>query len=342
MLHIFNSDPDVLVVGTASDGEEALQAVERSKPDVVTMDIHMPKMDGFDATRRIMAQHPTPIVIVSGSPDTAEKLLAFRAIEAGALAILPRSVGPGHPEYEKNSAELVRTVKLMAEVKVVRRWNRNRNETAAPKRNHSSSDLIHKPNIAIVAIGASTGGPQVLQAIVSKLPADFPVPILVVQHIAAGFADGFVDWLAQSTHLPVKLAEQGELARPGTVYVAPDGVHLKAGPNGRLLLGHDLPENGLRPSVALLFRSVAEHYGPRTVAVLLSGMGKDGAAELKDLRERGATTIAQNRASSVVHGMPGEAIRLGAASYVLSPEEIAPTLVEVVRRSNSRERASNE
>jgi two-component system chemotaxis response regulator CheB len=256
--------------------------------------------------------------------------MAFRAIEAGALAALPVAAGIGHPEHEESAAELVRTVKLMSEVKVVRRWARHRVETSRPSVSLGLNLPITDAEIAVVAIGASTGGPQALQSIVSGLPGDFPVPVLIVQHIAIGFIDGFVNWLGQSSRLPVRLAAHGEVTLPGNIYVAPDGYHLKAGSNRRLLLSAEEPENGLRPAVASLFRSVAKCYGCSAVGVLLSGMGKDGALELKLMKEQGAVTIAQNMESSVVHGMPGEAIKLGAATYILPPERIACLLGSLV------------
>lgn len=330
LVHILGSDADLEVVGTAEDGEEALEVVERTRPDVITMDVHMPKMNGFDATRRIMETHPTPIVIVSGTPDLAETTKAFRALEAGALAVLERPAGIGHPEQEANAAELIRTVKLMAEVKVVRRWARARPPEVLPAPSLPAELGIPAANIAVVAVGASTGGPPVLQNILSRLAASFPVPVLVVQHIAAGFTQGFVEWLGQSSHLPVHVAIQSEQALPGHVYVAPEGLHMKAGAGGQIRLSQEEPENGLRPAVAALFRSVAKVYGEQAAGVLLTGMGKDGAQELKLMRDQGAVTIAQDRESSVVHGMPGHAIGLGAATYVLSPEKIALALTSLV------------
>jgi len=329
LVHILGSDSDILVVGTANDGEEAIAAAERWQPDVITMDIHMPKLDGIEATRRIMETHPTPIVIVSGSTDPHEVATTFRATEAGALAVLRRPAGLGHPDHEATVRDLVRTVKLMSEVKVVRRWPRGARGVATP--------LLQVPDLGralnkvnAVAIGASTGGPPVLQRILAALPKDFPVPILVVQHMAAGFIQGFVEWLAQSSSLPIHIATQAEYLLPGHVYVAPDDFQMKLGQGARIILARDPPENGLRPSVSALFRSLAEVYGGEVVACLLTGMGRDGAEELKLLRSKGATTFAQDKDSSVVHGMPGEAIRLDAASFVLPPEKIAAALISLV------------
>ena len=334
LLDILRSDPEIAVVGTAETGEEALEAVERTRPDVITMDVHMPKMNGFDATRRIMESHPTPIVIVS-AVDMADAAKAFWAIEAGALAVLQRPYGMGHPAHDKTVAELVQTVKVMSEVKVIRRWPRLRPVEVQP--NVSPSTEFRLPpsqtQIRVVAVGASTGGPPVLQGILAALPRDFPVPVLLVQHIAPGFTQGFADWLAQSSSLPVQVAVHGQPALPGHVYVAPDGFHLAITAPGRIRLNPDEPENGLRPSVSHLFRSVAHAYGPRAIGVLLTGMGKDGALELKLMKEQGAVTIAQDRDTSVVHGMPGEAIKLGGATYVLPPEKIRIALTSLVSRN---------
>jgi two-component system chemotaxis response regulator CheB len=189
--------------------------------------------------------------------------------------------------------------------------------------------------IRLIGIGASTGGPPVLRTILSGLPKDFSVPIFIVQHMARGFLPGMVDWLSQTTGLGVHIAAHGDEPLAGHAYVAPDDFHLAADARGHIRLAREAAENGLRPAVSYLFRSLAEGCGPSAVGVLLTGMGKDGAAELKQMRDRGAFTIAQDRDSSVVHGMPGEAIELGAASQVLPPERIAGALIAQVARKRS-------
>lgn len=325
LVHILSTDPGIRVIGTANDGEEAIEDVARMQPDVITMDIHMPKVDGLEATRRIMETHPTPIVIVSGSTDRHDVAMTFQATEAGALAILRRPAGIGHPDYESTAAELISTVKLMSEVKVVRRWPWTRREPVLQQ--PAGVGVGRTPaKVKVIAIGASTGGPPVLQAILAALPKDIPAPVLIVQHMASGFIRGFVEWLAMSSSMPVHLAMDGEYIVPGHVYVAPDEFQMKVEHGGKIVLTHDLPENGLRPSVSYLFRSVAEAYGGDAAAVILTGMGRDGADELRLLKEKGAVTFAQDKESSVVHGMPGEAIKLGAAMLVLPPEKIAAVL----------------
>ena len=182
-------------------------------------------------------------------------------------------------------------------------------------------------DVAIIAIGASTGGPPVIAQILSRLSPGFRAPIIVVQHIAVDFAAGFAEWLAMLSGLPVHLAKGGEFPLPGHVYVAPDDLHLRVGSRGELQVANDAQRNGLRPSVGILFRSVAEHFGRRAIGVLLTGMGRDGAEELKLMADSGAVTIAQDEESCIVFGMPAEAIRLGAARYVLPPQKIAELLI---------------
>jgi len=329
LVSLLRADPTVRVVGIAGDGEEALQAVGRCRPDVVTMDIHMPKMDGLEATRRMMETHPVPIVVITGSHAPKEVAATFRVMEAGALVVLPRPTGPGHPDHDATTREFVQTVKLMSEVKVVRRWARAHRTAAEGAARERSFPRCTTSDVKLIAIGASTGGPLVLQTILSGLPQGFSVPVLIVQHMVADFIPGFTEWLDQTCHRPVHVAKHGEPILPGHAYAAPGGHQIKVDAGGRILLTQDEPENGHRPSVSYLFRSVAQVFGNRAVGVLLSGMGKDGAEELGLMRERGATTIAQDKESSVVHGMPGEAIQLDAAAYVLPPEKISAALTSL-------------
>jgi len=289
----------------------------------------MPVMDGLEATRRIMETQPTPIVVVSGSSTSKEVAITFRALEVGALAVVARPQGLGHPDYETTAKELVQTVKLMSEVKVVRRWPRLGKKTTAT----AQPEIKKTPaKIQVVAIGGSTGAPMVIRTILSELPKDFPVPVLIVQHMATGFIQGFVEWLASSSTLPVSIASDGEILLSGKAYVAPDGVHMEVRPDNRVVLNEEKSVSGLRPSVSHLFRSVAQVFGKNAIGVLLTGMGKDGAEELKLMKDNGATTIVQDKDSSIVFGMPGEAIKIGAATYVLPPGKIAPALMNLVNR----------
>jgi two-component system chemotaxis response regulator CheB len=327
---IFGHDPAFEVAGSAGDGIEAVDAVARLSPDVITMDIQMPRMDGLEATRKIMETKPTPIVILSGNLDAEEVASSFRAMEAGALVAMAKPRGVAHPEHETDVANLVRVVKLMAEIKVVKRWP-PRVAKGKPQPLWQAAVGPAQTNRQVVAIGSSTGGPVVINTILSGLPPGFPLPVLIVQHMAPGFIQGFADWLNITSRLPVHIASQNELVLPGHVYIAPDGFQMLAKHDGRISLIQNAPENGQCPSVSALFRSVATVYGEKAVGIILTGMGNDGARELKLMKDRGAITIAQDRESSVIFGMPGEAVKLDAAVYELPPEKIVNYLISSFR-----------
>jgi two-component system chemotaxis response regulator CheB len=331
LAHLLSSDPDIQVVGFANSGYEAIELVRLKKPDVITMDIHMPGMDGYEATRTIMETVPTPIVIVSGSGKTKEVAETFRYLEAGALAVVIRPPGFEDPQFTTSRKELIQTVKLMSEVKVVKRFPRSRKEQIKPLRLVQTFENDLK-RIQVIAIGASTGGPMALQIILSRLPGDLPVPVLIVQHIAAGFVKGFKEWLSSTSGIKLKIAEDGEHILAGVGYIAPDNFHMGISRGNKISLIDLPPENGLKPSISYLFRSVAQSIGPNALGVLLTGMGKDGADELKAMKEKGAFTVVQNEESSVVFGMPGEALRIGAADQALFPERIA----EILAKSGSK------
>ena len=326
LAHVLGGAPRIEVIGTASDGEEAVREAERLRPDVIVMDIHLPGMDGFAATRMIMETAPTRIVMATATSDANEVAANFRAIDAGALAVLAKPRGPGHPQFAAAADELVRTVRVMSEVPVVRRWPRP-GAAAAVSAAPSPSSAIR-----IVVAGASTGGPIALKELLTGLPKDLPVPILVVQHISDSFVEGFAQWLGDSSGYTVRVATDGEEARPGVAYVAPSGRHMQVRSPGLVELVDGPKEHGVKPSVSVLFRSVAAAFGAAAAAVLLTGMGRDGAQELKRLRDGGSVTFAQDRESSVVFGMPGAAVALGAAQYVLPPQKIARVLAGFVAR----------
>lgn len=332
LVHLLSAEPGMKVVGALEDGHAAVDFVAASRPDVVVMDIHMPGLDGFQATRRIMETTPVPIVICSATTDPTSVAITFRALEAGAVACVLKPVSREARDYATLSRGLLQTVRLMSEVKVVRRWPR-RVPGGAAARNQTEQ------GVRLVGIGASTGGPQVLQTILASLPKEFPVPVIVVQHISPGFMPGLVEWLNQTTGRQVHVAAHGLVPVSGHVYLAPDDFHLEMHPAGRMMLSRDPPENGLRPAVSRLFQSLANGFGPAAIGVLLTGMGKDGAAELKLMRDRGAETIAQDLGTSVVHGMPGEAIAMGGASRVLPADRIADALVSLVANRVPREAA---
>ena len=336
LVYVLESDSAIRVIATAASGEEALEIVGRHKPDAILMDIHLPGIDGFETTRRIMASNPVPIVVCTASTSFDQVHTALRALEAGALSVLKKPKGLGDPTAEAEAAAIINELKLMSEVKVVRRWHRAASSDAPAAAAEPIPFDFARSDSAVVAIGASTGGPPVVAQILSGLSPGFSAPVLVVQHIAAGFTVGFAEWLGATSRLPVHVARGGEIPLPGHVYVAPDDNHLRVGQRGELQTTVDAPQNGLRPSVGVLFRSVAERFGRRAVGVLLTGMGRDGAEELKLMADMGALTVAQDEESCVVFGMPGEAVRLGAARFVFPPQKIAGLLETAVRRGASK------
>ena len=325
---LLESDPDIRVKAVARDGGEAVELAQRHQPDVITMDVHMPRVDGLSATRQIMSACPTRILIVSASWSPGDTERAFQAMQVGALAVVAKPRGLGHPDGHHESDELIRMVKLMAEVRVIGR--RGPSSPAAPEVRRSAPPTLVPATVRAVAIGASTGGPPALRTVLADLPRPFPVPLLIVQHISPGFLPGLASWLGQSADLPVHIAATGDAPLPGHAYLAPDGVHMGVSTGGRIFLSRSEPENGLRPAVSYLFRSAADRFGADCVGVLLTGMGADGAGELKLMCDRGAVTIAQDEATCVVHGMPGEAIRLGGATHVLPVDRIASALGDLV------------
>ncbi|WP_136513505.1 chemotaxis-specific protein-glutamate methyltransferase CheB [Geomonas edaphica] len=327
----FDADPELTVIGTAESGESAVEAAKSLKPDIITMDVNLPGMDGFDATRAIMSSCPVPIVIVTGKMNPKDSATLFRVMEAGALMVLAKPAAPGSPGYRESVADLVRHVKLMSEIKVVRRVFPT-GKIAPTQAAVPAPRTAPAAPVKVVAIGASTGGPPLLRRILSALPESFSAAVLVVQHMATGFTENFVHWLNQHSTMPVLLAADGMTVEPGRVYVAPDCYHMEVAPQGRIRLTSTDPENGVRPAVSALFRTVAQHYGRHAVGVLLTGMGKDGALELKTIRNSGGVTVAQDKETSMVFGMPGEAIQIDAAQHVLSPDGIIDLLTTLAAK----------
>jgi two-component system chemotaxis response regulator CheB len=329
LVSILQNAPGLQVIGTARNGAEAVRLAKRLKPDVIAMDVYMPEMDGLEATRRIMAEIPLPIVMVSASFNKNEQKLTFDALQAGALSILEK---PTVYDPSEAHALLADQLRLMSEVKVVRRWNKSRQcpSQAQPMVKSSALRRNGESKIQLLTIASSTGGPGILAKILSSLSADFPVPILIVQHIMAGFAEGLATWLNQLAPLEVRLARHADEPEAGQVLIAPDNHHMLINRQGFISLNQAPPQNGLRPSANYLFNSVAEVYGATAIGVILTGMGNDGAEGLLALRETGAHTIAQDEASCVVFGMPAVAIELGAAEQVLPANKIVATLMALV------------
>lgn len=330
---ILSEDPEIQVVGTVSNGKEALRYFEifQTKPDVVTMDVIMPEMDGFEATRKIMETHPLPIVIITSSykPDEVEK--TFQAMEAGAVTILEKPGGISRQESQESFEKLRKTIKVMAGVKVVRRWPRKKEQsppTATPPEIPTTAPAA--ADIRILVMGASTGGPIAFQQVLSMLPTDLPVPIMIIQHIGTEFIEGMIQWLQKTTGLPIHLAQNGQHMLPGHVYMAPDNLHMGVKKGEIIELSLSEPEEGLRPSVSYLFRSAAATYGKHAVGVLLTGMGRDGGQGLKAMKDAGAHTIAQDESTSMVFGMPAEAIKLGGAQYIFPLRKIPRKILRIL------------
>jgi two-component system chemotaxis response regulator CheB len=333
---------EVEVVGEAADGAEAVAKVLSLRPDVVTMDVRMPGKDGLVAIDEIMRIAPTPIVVVSAEAGPERQEIAFRALDLGAIEVLakPRSDGAGRFEREADAIRLA--VRSVAGLKLVTRRRRPFRASAgsapvAGARPASPAPLpawpaARAPGSAarVLGIAASTGGPAGLARILKALPRDFPLPLLVVQHIAQGFEAGLVHWLSTETALTVKLAEEGEPVRPGAVLFAPEGRHLVLS-GGAVRFADGPSVGGFRPSGTVLLSSLARELGAGAAGLVLSGMGEDGAAGLADIRARGGWTAAQGPQTSVVYGMPRAAIERGAAAQTLELDDVAPALVKLGR-----------
>lgn len=323
-------DPRLTVVGEAGDGRTAVEQVAALRPSIVVMDIEMPVLDGIEATREIMAHTPTPILVVTAHYDAKDVALSLRAVRAGALSILHKPGGPGSPTFRQDADRFLRLVRLLAAVKPVRRYLPNTAAATplAPPRETTGGPRVGP--LQAVGVAASTGGPAALFRLLELLPAQLSVPLLVVQHIADGFAPGLAEWLGTATSLRVRLAEHGEQLAPGTIYVAPDRRHLRASCGDRVALSTQPPVGGFRPSATVLFSSLAEVYGAAAAGVVLTGMGSDGLEGTRALRAAGAPVLAQDADSSVVFGMPRAVIEAGLATSVGTIEQLARTLAQAL------------
>jgi two-component system, chemotaxis family, protein-glutamate methylesterase/glutaminase len=310
LLDALAKDGALKVVGVAHDGEEAVALCLSLRPDIMTVARDLPVLDGLAVTRRLMADQPTPIIIIT-SDETARSMEALRA---GALALARPPVDGG--------LELRAMIHSLADVKLVRRANATPFSAAAARSPGGRFD--------IVALAASAGGPPALARLLSDLPGTPRVPFIAVQHNSKGWMPALATWLQTTSGRPVKLATEGEILSPGTLYLAPDGAHLGVDASGHARFGQEGPIGGFRPSASYLFDSVGKAYGPHALAVILTGMGTDGTAGLRGMHERGARVIAQDEESSAVFGMPGAAVAAGVCDEVLPLSAIAARVAELV------------
>ncbi|MEZ0229459.1 MAG: chemotaxis protein CheB [Planctomycetota bacterium] len=316
------------LVGVAEDGEQGVELVHRLKPAIVLMDVNMPRLDGLGATERIMAEKPTPILLMTASENlTGEVDLAYRAIEAGALELIPKPAAL-QPE-DKATQDLLVRLKLLAGVPVISHVRGRR----APKRENlrrSTSSIIRRAR-RVIAVASSTGGPRALNQFLSGLPAELGAAVVLVQHIDGMFVDGFVRWLAEDKPIPVSVGEDGRGVHENEVIVAPAGSHMEIGSDRRIVLKPGTDGSAHVPSGDRLLRSVGLTYGPRAVGVVLAGMREHGARGLLAIKEAGGITFAQDEATSVVYGMPRAAKLLGAAQSVLPLGELAAAVTRACR-----------
>ncbi|MBY6263522.1 response regulator [Azospirillum sp. 412522] len=340
--HVISADPRLEVAGIASSGEQALRMIERTAPDVVSLDIRLPGIDGFEVTSRIMRQNPLPIVVVAS--DVRDLDIPMRALQAGALAVVEKPGSMARADYQTVAHHLCTQLVIMSQVKVIRHRISARGakpavgQTAGSPAEASSPDG-RLPEEAVAADGrirrfralglvASTGGPAALSRILKDLPTDFPLPVFVVQHMGAPFMAGFASWLGTVSALPVRLGEAGLSPRPGTVYVAPGDRHMLVD-GATLHLSADPMVCGQRPSGEVLFQSMARGYGAAGIGVLLTGMGEDGGRGLVDMHRAGAYTIAEHASTAVIHSMPGTAVRLGGVVEELPLDRVAGRLLQL-------------
>jgi two-component system, chemotaxis family, protein-glutamate methylesterase/glutaminase len=335
---ILSSSTDIEIVGTARNGKQALELIPSAKPDVICVDYYMERMDGLELTRQVMAKYPRPILIVSNAVGSSDTDNIFRLLQAGAIDVFPKPATGLPSEYEKVKSTLIDKIKVLSGVQV---FTRPLKVAEIPKLvpiPFFSSTIT--PNVdpiaaikckyKVMAIGASTGGPTAFENILFRLPANFPMPVICAQHISEGFLEGMVSWLDAHCALKVKIAQVGDIPQVGTVYFAPEMRHLELDPRGRFIYAEVSQARAYCPSITMLFKSIARFYGKTCMGVLLTGMGNDGAEGMKAIFDNEGLTIAQDESTSIIFGMPKEAIALGAVKYVLPIQDIAPFLISQV------------
>jgi two-component system chemotaxis response regulator CheB len=313
LVQMLSEDPALRIVGEAADGVAAVRMAMALRPDLITMDVDMPGLDGLAATAAIMAEAPARVLIVCALGEARQMDLSFRAIAAGALELIAKPVAG--EDLRRWGARVAESVRLMAEVPVVRRRTPATHRLTAPAGRE----------VDVFGLVASTGGPPALVAILSALPRTLRIPLLVAQHMAEGFTPGLLRWFDQSSPLPVELAQDGGVCRPGHVYLPPDGHDLEV--DERRLLRVPRANGVHRPSGNRLLHSLARAFGARAGGVVLTGMGDDGAQGLLAIRNAGGVTFAQDEATSVVFGMPQVAFASGATSTLVPLELVAETIL---------------
>jgi two-component system chemotaxis response regulator CheB len=327
-------DAGIRIVGEAETGGEAVEMARTLRPGVILMDVRMPEMDGIEATGRIMASEPVPIIAFSSFTRGGEAKASIEMLAAGALDVMAKPDLDGAGAVSECSRVLRKKIRSASSVAVVRHLRGAVPMAGARGEPGGRSD---GRRFEVLGVGASTGGPSALRELFSGLPAGFPFPILVVQHITAGFTAGFVEWLRQHTPLDVRVSNEQDRAVPGTILVAPEGRQLEALPGGGIRATSRKPRGVHLPSADTLLSSLASVYGPKCIGVLLTGMGSDGVEGLLDIRRAGGFTLAQDAETCAVFGMPREAVRRGAADQVMAPGSMAELLRRMVERSACRE-----
>ncbi len=331
---MLSTTPELVVVGTARNGQEGLDLVSKLAPDVICTDLQMPVMDGLRFTKEVMARFPRPILVVSAYVRDSSSKTVFELLDAGAVDVFPKPrKGLDEPERLK---ELVSKIKILSGVRV---FSQPRNDSPAPQQVSLPPTTIsdHARDTQMIGFGSSTGGPQVLRDIFCSLPKNFPVPILCVQHISEGYLAGLISWLNSASHLEIQEMTPGEKPQAGRVYFPREHHHMIVDEWGNLNLNLDPPWKGHRPSANITLRSLAESHGSGAMGIILTGMGADGVEGLQAIRSAGGTTIAQDEQSSTIFGMPGEAISTGAAEMALSPDGISRRLLSLLPLKNENQ-----
>ncbi len=352
---ILNSDPEIDVVATAVDAYAARKEIKEKNPHVITLDVEMPKMDGLTFLQNLMRLHPMPVVMISTLTEKGANV-TMQALEYGAVDFIPKPKIDVTNSLEAYAEEIIDKVKAARHAKVQALSDKkpsiihsksaqNSINTSKVEQAHNVDEVLAKTSIRanfqttdpIIAIGASTGGTEAVRSIIEVLPADFP-GIVVSQHIPAGFSAAFAKRMNSVSAMVVDEAKDGQQILRGHVYVAPGDFHLLVVRDGamfRCKLSQEMPVNRHRPSVDVMFRSVSQSLGSNTIGVILTGMGKDGAVGIKEIQETGACTIAQDEETSVVWGMPGEAVKLGGIDKILPLNKVADTLIELIENRDN-------